>query len=103
MLLVHGLLHLCGFDHEAGEQQLQQMAQLESQILTQLGWEGSGLISAADAAGFEEADNSSNISSSTAQPDSSRSDSDSSASSSSSSSGDEASSQTAATGSSDHK
>jgi hypothetical protein len=44
---VHGLLHLVGFDHEQGEQQLQSMAAQEAALLTQLGWEGSGLISLA--------------------------------------------------------
>lgn len=47
MLLVHGLLHLVGFDHEQGEQQLQVMAQHEAALLSELGWEGSGLISLA--------------------------------------------------------
>jgi hypothetical protein len=45
VLLVHGLLHLVGFDHEQGEQQLQAMAQQEASLLEQLDWEGSGLIS----------------------------------------------------------
>jgi hypothetical protein len=49
VLLVHGLLHLAGFDHERGEQQLQDMAQQEAHILSELGWEGSGLISLAAA------------------------------------------------------
>jgi hypothetical protein len=47
VLLVHGLLHLVGFDHEQGEQQLQVMAQQEAALLSELGWEGSGLISLA--------------------------------------------------------
>jgi hypothetical protein len=47
VLLVHGLLHLVGFDHEQGEQQLQSMAAQEAGLLRQLGWEGSGLISLA--------------------------------------------------------
>lgn len=54
VLLVHGLLHLAGFDHEQGEQQLQQMAQHETAILDELGWEGSGLISVAEAAASED-------------------------------------------------
>jgi hypothetical protein len=55
VLLVHGLLHLAGFDHEQGQQQLQDMAQHEASLLSELGWEGSGLISAAQAAaGLEE-------------------------------------------------
>lgn len=48
MLLVHGLLHLVGFDHEQGQQQLLDMAQQEASLLEQLGWEGSGLISLAE-------------------------------------------------------
>jgi hypothetical protein len=54
VLLVHGLLHLSGFDHEQGQQQLQEMSQHESSMLEQLGWEGSGLISAAEAAAGQE-------------------------------------------------
>jgi hypothetical protein len=55
VLVVHGLLHLAGFDHELGEQQLRDMAQHEASLLSELGWEGSGLISAAEAeAGQEE-------------------------------------------------
>lgn len=57
VLLVHGLLHLVGFDHELGEQQLQDMAAQEVSLLTQLGWEGSGLISVAAAAEDEDEDN----------------------------------------------
>jgi hypothetical protein len=54
VLLVHGLLHLAGFDHEQGQQQLQDMAAHEASLLSQLGWEGSGLISAAQAAAGQE-------------------------------------------------
>lgn len=36
-LLVHGILHLLGYDHEAGEQQAWQMEQLEIEILHGLG------------------------------------------------------------------
>lgn len=48
MLLVHGLLHLVGFDHEQGQQQLLDMAQQEAALMEQLGWEGSGLITLAE-------------------------------------------------------
>jgi hypothetical protein len=48
VLLVHGLLHLVGFDHEQGQQQLLDMAQQEAALMEQLGWEGSGLISLAE-------------------------------------------------------
>ena len=43
-LLVHGLLHLLGFDHELGEQQAQAMERMEGRVLRQLGWGGVGLI-----------------------------------------------------------
>jgi probable rRNA maturation factor len=33
VLTAHGLLHLCGFDHEPGAKQAQQMAELELSIL----------------------------------------------------------------------
>jgi hypothetical protein len=49
ILLVHGLLHLAGFDHEQGKQQMLDMANHESAVLQQLGWEGTGLITAAGA------------------------------------------------------
>eukprot|EP00775_Hariotina_reticulata_P003247 gene3247-3523_t len=49
ILLVHGLLHLAGFDHEQGEQQMLDMATQESAVLQQLGWQGTGLITASGA------------------------------------------------------
>lgn len=102
MLLVHGLLHLCGFDHEAGEQQLQQMAQLETQILAQLDWEGSGLITAAEDTDQIDTAGSSSSSSVKVHHGSSSCESDGGSTSSSSSSN-EASSQTAAGSSRQHK
>lgn len=36
-LMVHGILHLLGYDHETGEEQAQQMEQLEINILQGLG------------------------------------------------------------------
>ncbi|KAI8470741.1 MAG: HAD-like protein [Monoraphidium minutum] len=49
ILLVHGCLHLAGFDHERGGAQLREMAAAEAGILEQLGWRGQGLIEAAGA------------------------------------------------------
>lgn len=36
-LLVHGVLHLLGYDHELGEQEAEEMEQLEIDILAKLG------------------------------------------------------------------
>ncbi|RVQ69525.1 rRNA maturation RNase YbeY [Croceicoccus ponticola] len=36
-LLVHGLLHLCGYDHETGETEAEAMEALETRILKRLG------------------------------------------------------------------
>lgn len=47
VLLVHGCLHLAGFDHEQGGEQMEDMAATESSILQALGWKGQGLIEAA--------------------------------------------------------
>ncbi|CAN8067887.1 unnamed protein product [Agarophyton chilense] len=46
VLLVHGLLHLMGYDHEGViEGDWLVMAKMENMFLTQLGWQGEGLIS----------------------------------------------------------
>ena len=45
ILLVHGMLHLLGYDHDRSEQDWKQMAALERETLFSLGWEGTGLIS----------------------------------------------------------
>lgn len=37
-LVVHGILHLCGFDHEQGEAQAAEMEALEQQIMAGLGY-----------------------------------------------------------------
>ncbi|KNA07983.1 hypothetical protein SOVF_166790 [Spinacia oleracea] len=51
ILLVHGLLHLLGFDHELSEEAEAEMELEEELLLKNLGWEGKGLIkSACDAA-----------------------------------------------------
>ena len=44
MLLVHGLLHLLGYDHEPGGAQARQMAQAEVDLLTHLGLDAAGLV-----------------------------------------------------------
>ena len=36
--MLHGLLHLCGHDHELGEQESETMAEEERNILQALGW-----------------------------------------------------------------
>ncbi|MCB9759367.1 MAG: rRNA maturation RNase YbeY [Alphaproteobacteria bacterium] len=51
VLLVHGLLHLLGYDHETGPEDLREMAEAEARLMGRLGWKGRGLIAAAgDAA-----------------------------------------------------
>ena len=44
ILLVHGLLHLLGYDHEEGGDELLEMAAAERKLIDRLGWPGSGLI-----------------------------------------------------------
>ena len=39
VLLVHGLLHLLGYDHEAGDADAAAMAAAERQLLRALGWQ----------------------------------------------------------------
>jgi len=39
ILLVHGLLHLLGFDHEAGAEEAAAMERAERLILSRLGWQ----------------------------------------------------------------
>ncbi len=51
ILLVHGLLHLLGYDHEAGGDDLQEMVAAERKLLDRLGWPGSGLIDLAHQGG----------------------------------------------------
>ncbi|CAK7353118.1 unnamed protein product [Dovyalis caffra] len=50
VLLVHGLLHLLGFDHEISDEAEVEMEKEEGNLLESLGWKGKGLIqSACDA------------------------------------------------------
>lgn len=44
ILLVHGLLHLLGYDHETGADDFAEMAAAERRLLDRLGWAGSGLV-----------------------------------------------------------
>ena len=50
ILMVHGLLHLSGEDHEASEAAHARMAERERGLLEVLGWKGRGLIALADQA-----------------------------------------------------
>ena len=46
VLLVHGILHLCGLDHERGPSDERLMAEQEQRIMAAMGWQGEGLIEA---------------------------------------------------------
>jgi rRNA maturation RNase YbeY len=56
VLLVHGALHLCGFDHERGPREMEDMAAAEAAILAELGWRGAGLIEMATSAASDDDD-----------------------------------------------
>ncbi|KAE8658084.1 Haloacid dehalogenase-like hydrolase family protein isoform 2 [Hibiscus syriacus] len=47
ILMVHGLLHLLGFDHEISEDAEEEMEEEEKFVLKSLGWKGKGLIQSA--------------------------------------------------------
>lgn len=47
ILMVHGLLHLLGFDHEISEEAEVEMEKEEELLLKSLGWKGKGLIKSA--------------------------------------------------------
>ncbi|XP_009602783.1 endoribonuclease YBEY, chloroplastic [Nicotiana tomentosiformis] len=47
ILLVHGLLHLLGFDHELSDEAEAEMEKEEEILLKSLGWKGKGLIQSA--------------------------------------------------------
>jgi probable rRNA maturation factor len=53
VLLVHGMLHLLGYDHEGegaeAQAQAAAMRAEEARVLAEMGWAGAGLISAAEA------------------------------------------------------
>ena len=44
VLLVHGLLHLLGYDHETGAEDAAEMQAAEHKLLGRLGEDGAGLI-----------------------------------------------------------
>ena len=56
ILLVHGLLHLLGYDHEGGGEGEAEMAAAEARLLKELGWAGQGLIAAAGSGNEEGSD-----------------------------------------------
>ncbi|KAF5748280.1 hypothetical protein HS088_TW04G00232 [Tripterygium wilfordii] len=47
ILMIHGLLHLLGFDHEISEEAEAEMEKEEELLLKSLGWKGKGLIQSA--------------------------------------------------------
>ncbi|KAM0938214.1 putative sugar-phosphatase [Dioscorea sansibarensis] len=47
MLMIHGLLHLLGFDHEISDEAESEMGKEEELVLKSLGWKGKGLIKSA--------------------------------------------------------
>ncbi|GMH12411.1 hypothetical protein Nepgr_014252 [Nepenthes gracilis] len=53
ILLVHGLLHLLGFDHEISEEAEAEMEKEEEHLLKNLGWKGKGLINGASVADID--------------------------------------------------
>ncbi|KAL8226803.1 hypothetical protein R6Q57_016635 [Mikania cordata] len=54
ILLVHGLLHLMGFDHELSDEAESEMEDEEERLLKSLGWKGKGLIQSASTAEDDE-------------------------------------------------
>ena len=48
VLMVHGFLHLCGYDHEESQEAHEEMAEKEQEFLGRLGWKGKGLICLAE-------------------------------------------------------
>lgn len=55
ILLVHGLLHLLGYDHEESLEAEVEMGEEEQRILSVLGWKGKGLIESASGGESESA------------------------------------------------
>jgi len=54
VLLVHGLLHLLGFDHEAGASEEEEMTKAEQELLSIMGWSENGLIASSRKAADDE-------------------------------------------------
>nr|GEX10420.1 endoribonuclease YBEY, chloroplastic isoform X2 [Tanacetum cinerariifolium] len=54
ILMVHGLLHLLGFDHELSDEAEAEMEEEEERLLKSLGWKGKGLIQSALNVGYDE-------------------------------------------------
>ncbi|KAK1408148.1 hypothetical protein QVD17_39782 [Tagetes erecta] len=54
ILLVRGLLHLIGFDHELSDEAKSEMQDEEERLLNILGWKGKGLIQSASNAEDDE-------------------------------------------------
>ncbi|XP_042486696.1 endoribonuclease YBEY, chloroplastic-like isoform X2 [Macadamia integrifolia] len=54
ILMVHGLLHLLGFDHEVSDEAEAEMEKEEELLLKSFGWKGKGLIQSAYAAANNE-------------------------------------------------
>ncbi len=48
VLLVHGVLHLLGYDHELSAQDEAEMAAAEQRLLRRLGWTSDGLVTIAN-------------------------------------------------------
>jgi len=48
ILLIHGFLHLIGYDHETSKEDWEEMASAESRLMRRLEWKGKGLISLAE-------------------------------------------------------
>jgi len=52
VLLVHGIFHLLGYDHELSADEMMEMAEREVECFKRLGWQGSGLISRCEEDGL---------------------------------------------------
>lgn len=61
VLLVHGVLHLLGYDHELGADAAQAMALEEQRIMAALLWKGEGLVEAAGLMTAESIDSNSDF------------------------------------------